>query len=143
MPEGVQNRMRAWDPLLAVQTFAAGARLFSLQLPASGVAACPAGVIDLAPRLVDFSETAAALRNLDLLISAETAVAHLAGALGVPVWLPMPPTVDWRWEVESRQSPWYASVRLFPPAEPMHFQSAFAAMAQAFAAREYLQAQIR
>lgn len=61
----------------------------------------------------DFADTAAALMNLDLVISVDTAVAHLAGALGRPVWTLLPCNRDWRWLLERDDSPWYPSMRLY------------------------------
>ncbi|EEF24853.1 o-linked n-acetylglucosamine transferase, ogt, putative, partial [Ricinus communis] len=76
----------------------------------------PAGmhVHPLASRLDDFAETAALVANLDLVISVDTAVAHLAGALGKPCWLLLPDyRCDWRWMAEREDTPWYPSMRLF------------------------------
>ncbi|HEX6512541.1 MAG TPA: tetratricopeptide repeat-containing glycosyltransferase family protein, partial [Chloroflexota bacterium] len=87
-------------------------QLFSLQ---KGAASLPAdmGLIDLGPELGDFADTGAAIMNLDLVISVDTAVAHLAGALGRPVWTMLPFAAEWRWQLERRDSPWYPSMRLF------------------------------
>jgi tetratricopeptide (TPR) repeat protein len=63
--------------------------------------------------LHDFSDTAAAISNLDLVISVDTSVAHLAGAIGKPVWTLLPFVPDWRWLLERNDSPWYPSMRLF------------------------------
>jgi hypothetical protein len=63
--------------------------------------------------LVDFADTAAVVEQLDLVISVDTSVAHLAGALGKPTWLLVDFVPDWRWLLERRDSPWYASVRLY------------------------------
>lgn len=63
--------------------------------------------------LHDFGETAALCKELDLIISVDTSVAHLAGALGKPVWLLLPYVPDWRWSLETDRSPWYPTVRLF------------------------------
>lgn len=70
-------------------------------------------VIDLSADLTDFAETAAALMQMDLLITSDTAVAHLAGALDMPVWLLASFSPDWRWLTEREDSPWYPSMRLF------------------------------
>lgn len=61
----------------------------------------------------DFSDTAAALMHLDLIISPDTAVAHLAGAMGRPVWLILPHVAEWRWLTDREDSPWYPTMRLF------------------------------
>jgi hypothetical protein len=66
---------------------------------------------DLAPR--DFTDTACVLRQLDLLVTVDTAMAHLAGALGVPCWVILPPSPDWRWMLGRSDSPWYASLKLY------------------------------
>jgi len=62
-------------------------------------------LIDLAPQLSDFADTAAVLANLDLVISVDTAVAHLAGALGKPVWILLTHAPDWRWLLNREDSP--------------------------------------
>lgn len=61
----------------------------------------------------DFSDTAAVIASLDLIISVDTAVVHLAGAMGKPVWNLLPFSPDWRWMLEREDSPWYKSMRLF------------------------------
>jgi len=73
---------------------------------------------DLGNRLEDFAETAAVLANLDLVITVDTSVAHLAGALGVPVWVALPFLPDWRWLLNREDSPWYPTLRLFRQAQP-------------------------
>ncbi len=70
-------------------------------------------IIDLSHEISDFTDTAAILMNLDLVITVDTAVAHLAGALGRPVWLLLPFFPDWRWMLEGDNTPWYPSLRLF------------------------------
>jgi hypothetical protein len=61
----------------------------------------------------DFLETAAMLQNLDLVITVDTALAHLAGSLGRPTWVLLPRPADWRWLIERDTTPWYPSMRLF------------------------------
>ena len=78
-----------------------------------GRVAVPEGVFDLSKLLTDFGETAAAVLSLDLVISVDTAVAHLAGALGKPVWTLLPYAPDWRWLLHREDSPWYPTMRLF------------------------------
>lgn len=70
-------------------------------------------LIDLDSKLTSFEETAAAIMNLDLVISVDTSVAHLAGALGKEVWLMLPFFPDWRWFMERSDSPWYPSMQLY------------------------------
>jgi tetratricopeptide (TPR) repeat protein len=94
-----------------------GVRLYSLQKDvrasdAADMATLGQDIIDLAPALADFSDTAAAVAALDLIISVDTSVAHLAGALGRPVWLLLPHALDWRWLREREDTPWYPTMRL-------------------------------
>ncbi len=98
-----------------------GFQLFSLQKGA-GVEQLDnlAGTLDVVPLGAGldestgaFMDTAAVLCNLDLLITTDTAIAHVAGALGVPTWLALSYVPDWRWLLERRESPWYPSLRLF------------------------------
>ena len=63
--------------------------------------------------LENFSDTAALISNLDLVISVDTSVAHLAGALAKPVWVLLPFIPDWRWLLDRNDSPWYPTARLF------------------------------
>ena len=70
-------------------------------------------LIDWANDLTDFAETAALIHNLDLVISADTAVAHLAGAMGKPTCVLLPFVPDWRWLLGREDSPWYPTMRLF------------------------------
>lgn len=72
-----------------------------------------AGVIDLSTELSDFSSTAAFISELDLVITVDTSVAHLAGALGKPVWVLLPFVPDWRWMLDRSDNLWYPSARLF------------------------------
>jgi tetratricopeptide (TPR) repeat protein len=70
-------------------------------------------VVNLGPSLEDFADTAAIISALDLVISVDTSVAHLAGALGKPVWILLQYAADWRWLLDRHDSPWYPSARLF------------------------------
>jgi len=70
-------------------------------------------LIDLGDRLHDFSETAAVIQQLHLVITVDTALAHLAGGLGVPVWVLLCHTPDWRWQLERDDCAWYPSMRVF------------------------------
>ena len=92
-------------------------------------------IVDLSGELTDFAETAAAIANLDLVISVDTAVAHLAGALGKPVNVLLSYTADWRWLSGRDDSPWYRSARLFRQTAPGDWQTPIAGLAQALGAR--------
>jgi Flp pilus assembly protein TadD len=70
-------------------------------------------LVDFSPQLTDFAQTAALIAHLDLVITIDTAVAHLAGALAKPVWLMLPKAADWRWLLNRSDSPWYPTMRLF------------------------------
>ena len=70
-------------------------------------------ILDLSPWLADFAETAAAIGHLDLVISVDTSVAHLAGGLGRPTWVMLQYAPDWRWLLDRDDSPWYPTARLF------------------------------
>ncbi len=84
-----------------------------------------ARIDNLGPELKDFSDTAAVIENLDLVISIDTSVAHLAGAMGKPVWTLLPFSPDWRWMLGRDDSPWYPSMRLFRQPEPGDWDSVF------------------
>ncbi|MBC6479463.1 MAG: hypothetical protein GDA56_18500 [Hormoscilla sp. GM7CHS1pb] len=70
-------------------------------------------MIFLGEQLHDFADTAAIIQALDLVITVDTAVAHLAGALGKPVWVLLPFAPNWRWMLHRADSPWYPSMQLF------------------------------
>jgi tetratricopeptide (TPR) repeat protein len=108
-----------------------GARAAELQ--AAGRLPCP--VTDLAPALHDLAETAAALTALDLVITADTAVAHLAGALGRPAWVLLPAVPDWRWLRRGEASPWYPTMRLFRQDARRDWRPVLEAVAGALARR--------
>jgi tetratricopeptide (TPR) repeat protein len=74
---------------------------------------CGLTLIDFMDEVRDFSDTAALIENLDLVISVDTSVAHLAGAMGKPVWALIQFSPDWRWLLEREDSPWYPTMRLF------------------------------
>lgn len=79
----------------------------------------------------DFHDTAAALANCDLLLTADSGVAHLAGAMGVPTWLALSHVPEWRWGVEGCHTPWYTSVRLFRQPRPGAWDAVVSAMRKA------------
>jgi cytochrome c-type biogenesis protein CcmH/NrfG len=75
-------------------------------------------IVDLGSRFDDFHDTAEAICELDLVIAVDTAVAHLAGAMGKPIWLLLPYEAEWRWMTAREDSPWYPTMRLFRQASP-------------------------
>jgi tetratricopeptide (TPR) repeat protein len=81
------------------------------------------GVKDWRDELADFSDTAALIECLDLVISVDTSVAHLAGALGKPTWVLLPFVPDWRWMLEREDSPWYPSMKLYRQPSPGDWDS--------------------
>jgi tetratricopeptide (TPR) repeat protein len=109
--------LKCFEPLARVP----GVRLFSLQkndgIDQLAQIAGKFEVTELGSRLdVDsgpFRDTAAVLKCLDLFVTSDTAVAHLAGALGVPVWMPLSTTPDWRWLSAREDNPWYPTMRIF------------------------------
>lgn len=116
-----------------------GVRLFSLQkyegTEQLAGKATRFPVIDLGPKVDEatgpFMDTAAIMKNLDLVISCDTASAHLAGALGVPVWLPLSVSSDWRWGLNREDSPWYPTMRLFRQKEQGDWREVFVRLAAA------------
>ena len=107
-------------------------RLAGLQTgPRHGEVSAPLGIPDYSSRLADFAETASLVAALDLVITVDTATAHLAGALGKPVWLMLPYAPDWRWQLVRHDSPWYASMRLFRQPEPGDWNAVIRAVAAA------------
>jgi ADP-heptose:LPS heptosyltransferase len=116
-PENTSDWRRsiALDLLLGLRDVA-DTRFVSLQphvAETDRAAMAALGVEDLGRALTDFGETAAAIANLDLVVTVDSAVAHLAGAMGVPVWVLVHHPADWRWLTEREDSPWYPSMRLF------------------------------
>jgi len=86
---------------------------------------------DLSADLTDFGETAALIANLDLVITVDTAIAHLAGAMGRPVWILLPKASDWRWLLDRSDSPWYPTARLFRQSTPGEWNPVIAEVASA------------
>jgi tetratricopeptide (TPR) repeat protein len=117
-PERRPVSFRLLEPLLEIE----GATFYSLQVgPRSNdveLAGMSQKVFDLSGQLTDFAATAAVIEQLDLVISIDTSVAHLAGALGKPVWVLLPFSPDWRWLLAREDSPWYPTMRLFRQKKP-------------------------
>jgi tetratricopeptide (TPR) repeat protein len=115
-----------------------GVRMISLQKNAGEeqLARLPAGMVETYPGLDDgpgaFLDSAAILQNCDLLISCDTGLAHLAGALGVPNWIALKYVPDWRWFLGRSDTPWYPKTRLFRQGAPGDWDSVFRAMEAEF-----------
>ncbi len=111
-PAHQNDRNRSFDPsILKPVAEVEGVAFFNLQKTAQREAGLP--LYAMAQQCADFADTAAAILNLDLVISVDTAVAHLAGALGKPVWTLLPFAADWRWMLDRSDTPWYPTMRLF------------------------------
>lgn len=82
-------------------------------------------IIDLTHKLIDFSKTASLINELDLVISSDTAVAHLTGALNKPVWIPLQKIPDWRWTNKGETTKWYPSAKLFRQKTAKVWESVF------------------
>jgi tetratricopeptide (TPR) repeat protein len=109
-----------------------GIRWYALQkeAPAAELAAAiAAGISVWGPQFSDFSDTAAAVAVLDLVISVDTAAAHLAGAMGKPVWVLLGPRPDWRWMLGRTDSPWYPSMRIYRQSPLGSWQEVFVQVA--------------
>ncbi|PWT75151.1 MAG: hypothetical protein C5B46_03070 [Proteobacteria bacterium] len=114
-----------------------GVRFFSLQKEVraedAGALAASAGLIDLAPELHDFRDTAAAIDALDLVVAVDTAVVHVAGALAKPAWVMLQTPPDFRWMLEGDANPWYPSLRLFRQPRPGEWVEVIARVREALA----------
>ncbi len=122
-------------PILSV----AGAGFVSVQrdlreADAARLAAAPQ-VADLGPELGDFADTAAVLALCDLTICVDTSVAHLAGAMGRPLWVLLPFQPDWRWTLDAPRSPWYPAAELFRQPAPGDWAPAIARVREKLASR--------
>jgi hypothetical protein len=122
-----------FEPLSQVD----GVRLVSLQKgddrDATRASAARLGVIDLGDDLDReagaFMDTAAIIGHLDLVVTSDSATAHLAGALGAPVWVALPRAPEWRWMLERTDTPWYPTMRLFRQKALGDWQTPFRQMA--------------
>ncbi len=84
--------------------------------------------------LTDFDETAAMIANLDLVVTVDTSMGHLAGALGKPVWILLSKASDWRWLIDREDTPWYPTARLFRQPQPGAWAPVIEAVAAALSA---------
>jgi Flp pilus assembly protein TadD len=129
-------RLQHFAPLSAAKC----AKFYSLQKgPAAAQADNPPpelNLINWTPDLHDFVDTAALIQNLDLVISVDTSVAHLAGALGKPVYLLLPFIPDWRWMIKRSETPWYPTMRLFRQTKPGDWTNVIAEVTEALKGRQ-------
>lgn len=133
MPGQAQDRRRSvsfsyfvalsGDPELLIFSLQGGVHQKDIQEFGAG------GLVhDVGRGIFDFGEAATALSQLDLLISIDAPVAHLAAAMGVKTWVLLPSTADWRWQLGGAEAPWYPSARLFRQALPGDWNDVFAAV---------------
>lgn len=125
-------RLADLAPLLAVPDVA----YYSLQMGPQAAELNEPGpwsgrLVDLGGRLADYADTAAVLRQLDLVIAVDTSVVHLAGALGRPVWTMISARCDWRWMRDREDTPWYPTMRLFRQSRLDDWNALFTRAAQA------------
>jgi hypothetical protein len=125
-------RVAEFAPLAEVE----GVRLVSLQkgFGIEQLADAPFEVQDIGGQVDNgednLCEVAAVIKNLDLVVTCDSALGHLAGALGARVWVALPRVPDWRWLLERQDSPWYPTMRLFRQSSPGNWPEVFASMAR-------------
>jgi Flp pilus assembly protein TadD len=140
MPDGSLKAGIVWEPRPDSETFQKrrcplnyflplagipGIQIYSLQKGASENLPVNTNIINLSDEISTFADTAAIISNLDLVISVDTAAAHLAGALGKPVWLLLPFSPDWRWLLDREDSPWYPTMKIFRQTARGNWDSVF------------------
>lgn len=129
------NRSLSWSTL-APLIDRVDAQWVSLQHPVRAADRAPlagGGVLHADTAFADFADTAALIEALDLVIAVDTSVAHLAGALGAPLWVLLPSAPDWRWLLDRDDSPWYPGARLFRQPSPGNWGAVLDAVAAALA----------
>jgi len=128
-------RLAQFEPLTRIP----GVRLISLQKGFGSEQIAELGgrfpLVDLGTRLGDLMDTAALMKNLDLVITPDTALAHLAGAIGVQAWVALPFAPDWRWLLDRDDSPWYPTIKLFRQRQRRDWNGVFARMSAELAGR--------
>jgi tetratricopeptide (TPR) repeat protein len=112
-------------------------RFHSLQVGLAAMQPAPPGLelVHWSGQLTDFSHTAALIANLDLVITIDTAVAHLAGAMAKPTWVLLQFAPDWRWSIQRQTTPWYPTIRLFRQSEPGDWEGVIAQVADELSKR--------
>ncbi len=125
--------LSTFAPLAAIP----GVQLFSLQkgFGAEQIADAAFPVVDLGSKFSDvlMADAAAVIASLDLVISCDSAICHLAGALGAKAWVAIPFLPDWRWLLDREDSPWYPTLRLFRQSRPGDWAGVFQRMAETLA----------
>ena len=129
--------LRHFQPLLQLPDIA----FYSLQKGIAQASLAELGwdqVQDLSSQLGDLADTAAAIAQLDLVITVDTSIAHLAGAIGKPVWVLLTFLPDWRWMLHREDTPWYPTMRLFRQTQPDDWQGVLDRVSQALLQRDLL-----
>lgn len=126
--------LELFQPLLEIEE----THWYSLQIgePAKELVRTASALTDLAWMTEDMADSAAQIERLDLVVSVDTSVAHLAGALGKPTWVLLPFSPDWRWLEGLADTPWYPRMRLFRQPEPGKWEPVIARLRDALAAQE-------
>ena len=132
--QGLPNPTRDIAPSLLAPLAALPVELICLQVPAADAPALPQLRV-FTDELTDYADTAALIETLDLVISVDTAVAHLAGALGKPCWLLLRSSGEWRWQRGRSDCPWYPSLTIYRQQTPGDWEDVIARVVAALAAR--------
>jgi tetratricopeptide (TPR) repeat protein len=133
-PRHVRDRERSMELHQLLPLLDVGAMFVSLQKQLRAgehETLAQSGILDFSDRLHDFTDTAALISELDLVVSVDTSVAHLAGALGKPVWILLTHAPDWRWLLDRDDSPWYPTARLFRQADGRQWAGAVGCLHEA------------
>lgn len=138
-PKYGRDRERSIPPEHVLELLnARGIALLSLQkgkqVDELGRLGCVALISNLDKKLNDFVDTAAIIGELDIVVTCDSSVAHLAGAMGKPVWVALPYAPDWRWFLGREDTPWYPTMRLFRQPAPGDWESVFRRMGRELAA---------
>lgn len=124
------SSLSCFKPLFRIK----GTAWFSLQKelsPTDLKALTKENITNLANEFRDFSDTAAAIANLDLIIAVDTSIVHLAGAMGKPVWTLLPFMAEWRWLLKREDSPWYQTMKLFRQTKINYWKGVFTQVKEA------------
>jgi tetratricopeptide (TPR) repeat protein len=132
-PAHPNDRDRSLRSSLVNDLTVPGTRFYTLQRGEKAAARPGVNVADFGPELETLSDVAAFLEHLDLVITVDTALAHLAGAMGKPVWMLIPRIPDWRWMMERSDSPWYPTMRIFRQHAPGQWDDVLGDVRQALA----------